>query len=68
MANKRPNITTLSVPPALKKEARVMAIRSGVSLSEAVRRFLAAWVAGDVELPDSVNEEVQIEKNGRKDM
>jgi len=41
------------IPKELHKAAKVKATESEIALSEVVRRFLAFWVAGEIELPKS---------------
>ncbi len=42
---------TLRIPRELHKAARLKAVESDMTLSDAVREFLRLWVAGQVELP-----------------
>ena len=48
--------TTTRMPKQLHKAARIKAIECDISLSEAIRRFLVAWVTGETELPAKENE------------
>ena len=43
--------TTVRMPRDLHKAARVKAIEDDVSLSEAIRRLVQGWVAGEIQLP-----------------
>ena len=42
---------TLTMPDALKLQARAKAILEGRSLSEVVRELLEMWLEGRIELP-----------------
>ncbi len=42
--------TTLRLPRELLREARVKAVREGLSLSEVIRRLLRLWLGGRVEV------------------
>ena len=44
---------TLTMPDALKNQARVAALLQGKNLSEVVRELLQLWLAGKIELPSS---------------
>jgi len=48
---------TVRIPRELHKAAKVKAVQSDVTLSEAVREFLRLWVAGEIELPAHTEEE-----------
>ena len=41
---------TIRVPKELHKAARMKALESDVTLSEAIREFLRRWVKGEIEL------------------
>ena len=43
--------TTIRISKELLKSARMKALQSDVTLSEAIRAFLTMWVADKVELP-----------------
>lgn len=45
--------TTLNLPPDLTRNALAKARNEGRSLSFVVIRFLGAWVAGTIELPET---------------
>ncbi len=45
------------IPRELHKAAKVKAIESDVTLSEAVRELLRLWVSGETELPTRIEEE-----------
>jgi antitoxin component of RelBE/YafQ-DinJ toxin-antitoxin module len=44
----------LKVSSLVKTEAQVKALREGVTLTEAIERLLAAWVVGNLELPEPI--------------
>ena len=44
---------TLTMPDALKNQARVAALLQGKNLSEVVSELLQLWLAGKIELPSS---------------
>lgn len=39
------------------KALHIKAIESGVSVADAIRRFLLGWLSGAVELPELVNKD-----------
>ena len=43
--------TAIRIPKELHRAARMKAIESDVTLSEAIRELLRLWVAGEIELP-----------------
>ncbi len=49
----KPVHTTLNLPPDLTRKALEKARGEGRSLSFVVIRFLAAWVAGMIKLPET---------------
>ena len=49
--------TAIRIPKELHKAAKMKAIESDVTLSEAIRELLRMWVAGEVELPTKTQEE-----------
>jgi plasmid stability protein len=51
MAKEEPRIVVI-VPPELRKRVKIKAAQEETTVSDAVRRFLAAWVSGDMEVPD----------------
>lgn len=44
--------TTIRIPKELHKKARLKALESDVTFSEAVRELLALWVEGEIQLPE----------------
>lgn len=44
--------TTINISEEVFREARIKALREGVTVSEVVRDLLARWVAGEIELGD----------------
>ena len=49
----RPDKTTLSIPPDLKRKARVKALLAGKSLSAVITELLEKWIAEEEEKPPS---------------
>jgi hypothetical protein len=49
--------TTIRLTKELHLASRIKALRTGVSLTEAITRFLEEWVAGRLELPEPEEEE-----------
>lgn len=52
---------TIRVPKELHKAARMKALESDVTLSDAVREFLRRWVEGEIELLTQETQEGHIE-------
>ena len=51
-AMEKPVHTTLNLPPDLTRKALEKARAEGRNLSFVVIRFLSAWVAGEIDLPE----------------
>ena len=51
--------TTLRLPQSLLREARVKAVRQGLSLSEVIRRLLRLWLSGQVEAESAASRQRQ---------
>jgi predicted HicB family RNase H-like nuclease len=48
--------TAIRIPKELHRAAKMKAIQSDVTLSEAIRELLRLWVAGEIELPTQEEE------------
>ena len=44
--------TTINLSEPVYRQARIRALREGVTVSEVVRDLLARWVAGEIDLSD----------------
>ena len=44
--------TTVRLERSLHLAARIKALQTRVTLTEVISRFLEAWVAGEIELPE----------------
>jgi hypothetical protein len=42
--------TTINLPEPILQQAKLKALREGVTISEVLRGLLARWVAGDIQL------------------
>ena len=56
------NRLTLSLPDTIKIEARVRALREGLSLSDVVAALLALWLENRVTIPPETLAELQAHK------
>ena len=65
--SKTKNVTTLSIPDEVTREARKRAIDEGTSMSAVVTTLLRLWLAKSIELPKLKVEKAQREDKRKKE-